>query len=171
MLIFIRHSEDEDNRYHPYDGSITAKGRQLARKKARKLISRYGFPKKIYCSPFRRTRQTLQAMISDLEQEQRNNLNRRTKFDIRLSRYFTSEEKVKPRLARSTDKLGDIPVYETSEEMDRRINQFLHKSRRYQNRAKVVWVITHAIPYKRAACFHDKEIPEHIPFMHHIVVQ
>ena len=170
MLIFIRHSEDEENKYHPYDGSITPKGRKLAQKQAEELISRHGYPKRIYCSPFRRTRQTLKSMLSVLSDKERKRLEHRTRFDVRLSRYFTRQEKLKPRLARSTDELGDIPVHESGDEMEVRIKDFLKRSRKYQQRDKVIWVVTHAIPYKRAAAFHDTEIPEHIPFMHYFIV-
>lgn len=173
MLIYIRHSKDRQEHRHPYDGHITHEGRKLARRKSSRLISRYGLPDVIYCSPFRRTRETLDSMLKEIKRTYGDSLIRHIKivYHSSLSRFFTSREKLNPLLAESTEVHG-IPVEETKQQMYNRVNKITHAlDKRYSRSRKVCWVITHTIPYKIINKYYDKELPRRIPFMHSTTIR
>lgn len=171
MLIYIRHSDDEySNPTYKHDNNITNRGVRLAQKTGKKLIEKYGLPYKIYCSPFRRTRQTLENMLSSLSPELRAQI--QISFDNRLCRYFSSSEKRRPKIDPKT-KSHQVPITETWEDFKERIDEHIMKMRRhkYKYREEVVWVITHALVYKRVARHHQKELPDYIPFMHYFYLR
>ena len=51
VIIYIRHAEDIYRDKYKYDPKLTRDGKIKARKLVTKLISKYGIPDIIYCSP------------------------------------------------------------------------------------------------------------------------
>ena len=60
VLIYIRHGNDDEREPHKiHDTHLTSQGKHKSKKVAKKLIEKYGVPDIIFCSPFARTRETL----------------------------------------------------------------------------------------------------------------
>ena len=67
MIIYIRHAHDnEKHAKHKHDHRLTKKGKYQAKKLIHPLIEKYGYPTKIYFSPFIRCRETVSKMIGEL---------------------------------------------------------------------------------------------------------
>lgn len=145
-LIVIRHANDEGHKpKHRHDQEITNSGRREARRKAVKLIEKYGNPDIIYCSPMIRTKQTLIEMLKYVKGTPQ------ILVDNRLSRYFSSREQKDPSVFTVTSK-GKIPIYESYDRFKDRCDSFLNSMRRrkyIRDKEHVVWVITHTLVIKR----------------------
>ena len=165
MLIFIRHSDDQDDDpTHALDPKLTKEGKHLAYKEGKALIERYGLPTIIYCSPFRRTKETLEYML-----RKRSTSNMAIIYDNRLSRYFSSKEKKHPDIDRSTKK-ADVPIFESYGDFKERARDLTHALDVYIGGKEIVWCITHSSFYKKIASIYKAPIPDHIPFMHHFQI-
>lgn len=165
MLIYIRHSKEEDNNdaTHAHDPKLTRDGRSLAIRKGLKLLSKYGIPNIIYCSPFRRTRQTLEYMLSELSKAQKDSI--KIIYDVDLARYFSNEEKSHPDIDPVTEQMS-LPIQESYREFSLRIKQATDKYAHHLEGKEIVWCITHTTVYKRLASIYKVEIPQRIPFVH-----
>lgn len=164
MLIYVRHSDDEvDDATFKHDPKLTDDGRKLAQSKGDKIIEKYGQPTIIYCSPFRRTKETLDNMLSNLTDEQRENI--KIYYVSNQSRYFSSKEKRNPQIAKST-KSSHVPIYESYHDFEKRVKKSGKKLEKYIRSKQIVWVITHTTVYKRTAKNYSIKLPNYIPFMH-----
>lgn len=162
MLIFVRHSKDTSRGAHRHDGRIVKEGKKLAERSGRRLVKKYGTPDIIYCSPFQRTRETMESMIKGGKFETRPSII----LDTRLSRYFSGREKQDPSIFTSTEEYG-IPINESWNEFKYRVRDFIKdlEKKDYFRKDIVVWVITHALVYKEIARKYRHKLPEKIPFM------
>lgn len=170
MLIYIRHSKEEANNdaTHAHDPKLTRDGRSLAIRKGVKLLSKYGIPRIIYCSPFRRTRQTLEYMLSELSKAQKDSI--QIIYDVDLARYFSNEEKSHPDIDPVTEQMS-LPIQESYHEFSNRIRKATLKYDKHLDDKEVIWCITHTTVYKRLAKIYNIEIPAHIPFVHSFTLQ
>lgn len=167
MLIYIRHSMDnEEDPTYRHDARLTHKGKKLAVSKGEALIQKYGIPNIVYCSPFRRTRETLTNLLSSVQNTQ----NIKIVYDQRIARHFSKNDQRHPDVAPTTLKTN-IPIYESTEDFNKRIRRFSKSMSHYALEDTVVWCITHTTAYKRMASYHRVRIPSHIPFAHHFEVQ
>lgn len=167
MLIYIRHSVDnEEDPTYRHDARLTHKGKKLAASKGEHLIQKYGVPNIVYCSPFRRTRETLDKLLSSIQDTQHIKI----VYDERIARHFSKSDQRNPDVAPTTLKT-DIPIYESTDEFNKRIQRFARSMSSYALEDTVVWCITHTTAYKRMASYHRTRIPSHIPFAHHFIVK
>lgn len=167
MLIYIRHSEDEfDDVTHAHDAKLTKDGKSLAYKRGARLLSKYGIPNVIYCSPFRRTRETLKYMLRNLPQQHLNKI--KFIYDPNIGRHFSKGEQENPDVASATFK-ADIPIYESRKDFHKRIRRATRKLNSVAEK-QVVWCVTHTTVYKRVANIYDMDLPRRIPYMHHFIV-
>lgn len=158
-LIYIRHSDEESSDYtHRHDKKLTPYGQHLADKKGKKIIEKYGQPDIIFCSPFRRTKQTVEMIKPYLNHP-------KIYYTTGLSRYFSERERRNTRLAPSTLKM-EIPIHESYRDFSRRITDFVMDMDKYINSDQVVWCVTHASVYKYISKIYSIELPDYIPFMH-----
>ena len=171
VVIYIRHSNDSKRKQvssirHRDDLKITPEGLKLARKTGKKLIKMYGEPSIIYLSPFMRAKETLKEMSKNLKGKPK------IKFDNRLSRYFSSSEKKDPSCFTETFD-HEIPIYENWDEFKDRVHDNLKsmKKRGYIESKKVIWCITHALPFIQISRVCRIKIPKDIPFMYHFRVR
>jgi broad specificity phosphatase PhoE len=163
-LLIVRHSDDSDSDpTFKFDPRLTQNGKDLAHKKGNKLLKKYGTPSLIYCSPFRRTQETLKYMMKSIPAAQAASI--KIVYDTDLSRYFTREQKKNPEVAVSTQK-ANIPIYETRDDFGDRVKEVEAKLAKHINSSEVVWCITHTTVYKRLAKSYDVTLPGFIPFMH-----
>ncbi|ARF09444.1 broad specificity phosphatase PhoE [Indivirus ILV1] len=140
MIVYIRHANDDGhNTKYKHDPHITKEGIHNTKKIVKELIYKYGYPKEIYYSPFRRCIETMKIIMQKLK-----NKKIRLVCDTNLSRYFTESDKKKPRVSSKTLKYK-IPIYENKKEFHQRIDNHLTKMAKKSNN---VWCITHALVYK-----------------------
>lgn len=165
MIIFIRHGEDhsDDSATYKYDAKLTEKANVKIQKFFKKLIDKYGDPYKIYCSPYRRTRETARQIehFSPMC---------RIRKDRRLGRYFTRKERKNPDIARSTKELGAL-VKEDKHSLDKRTYSFCKKMEKYRNCDRVVWVISHTVPLKRMGKIFGAQVPDWFNFLEHFIIE
>jgi hypothetical protein len=165
MLIYIRHSEDnEDDPTHVHDPKLTHAGKKLAYNKGKKLIEKYGFPNIIYCSPFRRTRQTLKYMLHNTPSH-----NIKIIYDPNTSRYFNEQEKAHVDIDHSTLK-SNVPIYESNDIFRTRIKNLSIKLDKLIQTGIIVWCITHTTVYKRLSKGYNIQLPETIPYMDFFII-
>lgn len=168
MLIYIRHSEENDSDpTHELDPKLTEKGKSLAQEKGKYLTKKYGCPDIIYCSPFRRTRQTLKYMLRHVSSKEFKNI--KIIYDTNSSRFFHRDERSSPDIARSTLKYK-IPIYEDRQDFKQRVENLTTKLNKLVKSEQVVWCITHTTVYKKLATIYDVDIPQYVPFMHHFKI-
>ena len=165
MIIYVRHSDDEGgNCSRAHDCKLTRNGLRLASRVGTELIEKYGIPNIIFVSPFRRTIQTTQSMLKTVDSSIID-----IRQDIRIGRYFSSREQRHPDIAPQTDVTG-LPIEESYTAFKRRVRRFARSIQEYEDANVVVWVVTHALVYKRIGEYYDKNLPGHIPFMHNFRV-
>lgn len=173
MIVYIRHANDkEHNPQYLHDTHITDSGKKDARKATAKLVKKYGFPDKIYYSPFLRCKETLEAMISELRFIQ-TGVNKKCCvkcykgveliIDNDLSRCF-NYDKNKPSVSPKTLK-NHVPIKETDVDLHSRIDNHIKNV----DRTKNVWCLTHAIIYKKIAKKLNIVTPDKIEFLDHFV--
>jgi len=163
VLIYIRHSHDDyGEATHRHDHRITSMGKEKAKEVGQQLIVQYGMPNLIYCSPFKRTKQTLRYMLYAYEKADL--INVKVKYDNNLSRYFNSKEQEDPSVFPETN---GVPIVENKKQFQARVNNHIRDA---AGATGVVWCITHALVFKRIAKYHEVNIPEHIPFMEYFIV-
>jgi len=189
MIIYLRHANDSDdndkkNRHnYKHDNHITKKGKEDAKEMTHKLIEKYGYPTKIYYSPFLRCRETLTVMMKEL-------LYKKTGYihdfclhctsvndydnivnlvcDSNLSRYFTKSDRKKPRVSKSTLRFG-IPIHEKKTGLYERLDNHI-KFIKKEDSKETIWCITHAVIYKKIADKFKIETPDHIEFLEYFIV-
>jgi broad specificity phosphatase PhoE len=183
MLIYIRHSKEENggDATHRQDPKLTRDGKHLAKRQGYKLVEKYGIPTVIYCSPLRRTQQTLEYMLKSIPESERRNIN--IIYENGVSRYFSTKQK-NIDIATST-KRANIPVHESQSSFKRRVTEitvklddfisasnsnFNSSNSNSSNFKHVVWCITHTTVYKLLAEIYNVDIPRHIPFMYHFII-
>lgn len=156
-MIVIRHSEDSSETTYRHDTQLTVRGQELARQKGDRLIQKYGLPKVVYCSPFRRTKETLKLMFSAYQ-----TFPMKVEYTTGLSRYFSARERKAPDVAGETLR-AKIPLQENNSQFHKRVRKFAWSVlQSLENKKDVVWLITHSTVYKHIARIFDVEIPEFI---------
>ena len=163
MCIILRHGNDECKTNYKHDPHLKhcnhCKNDIIIT--TEELIKKYGYPNKIYCSPFTRVRETVDLMHKVFKK-------RHVHVDIiiepKLSRYFTSAEKKNPGVRHNTLKYNP-PIYESSDAFKNRVNQIEYKLK-HQN----VWVITHYLVMRQIALNNHIHLPNRMPFLYSMVI-
>lgn len=161
MIVYVRHSDDEGGDCSKaHDCRLTRRGISLASTVGSKLIEKYGIPNIVYVSPFRRTIQTVNAMLRSVD-----TTNIEVIEDVRIGRYFSSREQRHPDIDPQTDVTG-LHVEESYTQFKHRVRRFARFMKQFVASDQVAWVVTHALVYKQLAYYYSRDIPSHIPFMH-----
>lgn len=169
MIIYIRHSFDDN--YDPtyeHDPKLTKEGKILAYQKGKHLIKKFGIPNIIYCSPFRRTKETVMNMIKNIPEEVLANI--KIFYDPIIGRYFSHKEKKHVSISKSTLK-SNINIYETKRDFNRRINILTKRLSKWIDSNHVIWCITHTSVFKKLAKLYNIKLPRNIPFMYYFVIE
>lgn len=180
LLLYIRHGDDHHDsrreaRYPKHDHPLNREGKARAARMARNLVERYGAPTAVYCSPFKRARQTANIMMDALDDSDR----ARVTIDPGLSRYFSRREQRRPSVGSDTHEAGPPPIRERNGEFGRRCRrQYKRVVARHFFKANgdtverprgerpVVWCITHALVMRRVAERIGVVVPDdHVPFL------
>ena len=149
MLLVIRHANDEyEDPSYRHDNKLSREGRYECHRKIDKLISLTGPPTHIYCSPYRRTIETARLL---------NEYDAKIIKDVRLSRYFTSSQKLDPHVSPKTLS-HNVPIEEDRRDLDERIRSFIKDLKIGQREGDVIWIISHAIIVSRITHYYDPDI-------------
>lgn len=180
LLLYIRHGDDHHDarreaRYPKHDHPLNRQGKARAARMARNLVERYGAPTAVYCSPFKRARQTATIMMDALDDGDR----ARVTIDPGLSRYFSRREQRRPSVGSDTHEAGPPPIRERNGEFGRRCRRQYKRVvarhffkpngdavERSRDERPVVWCITHALVMRRVAERIGVVVPDdHVPFL------
>lgn len=180
LLLYIRHGDDHHDarreaRYPKHDHPLNREGKARAARMARNLVERYGAPTAVYCSPFKRARQTADIMMDALDDGDR----ARVTIDPGLSRYFSRREQRRPSVGSDTHEAGPPPIRERNGEFGRRCRRQYKRvvarhffkpdgdtAKRSRDERPVVWCITHALVMRRVAERIGVAVPDdHVPFL------
>jgi len=157
----MRHGNDEKQAIYKQDNSLNSSSQchEEILDKARQLIKLYGKPKTIYCSPFRRARETVHIMkklLPDVD----------IIIDANLSRFFSKKEKLNPSVRKKTLKY-DPPITENAKEFKERV----YKIEKIISKNKdITWCITHYLVIKKITKKYEITIPHKMPFLYHVIV-
>jgi len=166
MVIFIRHGNDKNdgckNEKYSHDPTISKHGKKEVSKITHKMVDKYGIPKVIYCSPFKRCRETVKIMLEHFHDCEKLPI---IVVDNRLSKFYTEKQQKKPNMRPSTRKF-DPPVYECDHDVMERSMDIHDELCRKSNR---VWCVTHAIVVRYVSMRTDEEIP-HVEFLQMVVI-
>lgn len=140
-VVYIRHGHDESSG-HAHDQRLTEEGWTEAQKLARELVKKHGVPSAIYYSPFDRTTDTAKAMYQVLRDEVKSP-EIKIRIEPRLGKYFTENQRSKPRVSHATIERGMI-VPANKKAFKEGLDQH-HANIKKKYPGQVVWNITHAI--------------------------
>ena len=183
MIIYMRHADDAEKKPHyKHDTRISSKGMEATKKIAKELVDKYGYPSKIYFSPFRRCTETVMVLLNELFLIKTGKLTNyclkcydNTKNDIKLiadndiARYFSWSERMRPSVSSRTLKFN-VPMNEEKCDVEKRIDNHIEAIKNESDNG-IIWCITHAIIYKKIAKKLDIETPDHIGFLDHYVYE
>lgn len=178
MIIYIRHANDEEsNPKYKHDTHITREGKKQIVKFIHKLVKKYGYPDRIYFSPFQRCKETVMEMINEIIFMKTGSYpkhclkcysyNIELIKDSNLSRYFTKKDRNKPSVSRKTLKCK-VPVNESHSDFHERIEKHIMTVKNNNNN-EVIWCITHAIVFKKIGKKLNVKTQDHIKFLDHFV--
>lgn len=142
VRIYIRHAPKEysngKSETFKHDPPITEDGREAAKVLARNLIKHYGVPVYIVCSPYRRTRETAEAMLSVLPTAVP------CVCDVLLSEYLGNHADVNLDITPETAEYQP-PHPETFRQFEERIRRHCVYLDFIDEVSQSVWFITHGI--------------------------
>ena len=161
----MRHGNDNKTCKYKHDHSLQSDimVQEEIIHKTKKLIKKYGYPTKIYCSPFKRVRETVAIMLDYIAEKGRQV---EIHVDPNLSRYFNGNERANPSVRKTTLKYNP-PLDENGQMFKRRVDK---AERRVMHNDDTVWCITHYLVIKRITKNNDIEIPRKMPFLYHVVL-
>lgn len=173
MIIYLRHGEDNyDNPTFAHDQKIpqVEEIHDDIEKVGKFLITKYGQPSHIICSPFRRARDTYNIL------KRKNVLPQESKLliDTRVGRYFSSKEKKDgPEVRKETKKMKPS-IYESWESFKVRVRNHVNQLKDdgfLKSRHNIVWVITHTLVIKEVARYLHFEMPEYYEFLQWVALR
>lgn len=151
MRIYIRHATKQyDNgksQNYSHDPGITEDAKNDTLDIAKKLISEFGIPNMIICSPYRRARETALIMNSYLESINEKKI---IYCDVKISEYLGNHRNDKLDVTNET-LIFNPPHPENFYQMCQRIK--LHDSYMNQNynQNNIIWIISHGLIIRELA--------------------
>ena len=155
--IYIRHAKKEYKNGKgnsilsngpTHDPNIIYESKTCIKDVTKSLISRYGYPTKIYCSPYQRTIQTANEMIQIIQASEDSTLVDKhvVIVDTNISEYLGNWDNLDPKLALSPQTVQyNVPLHETWNQFNQRIQQHNEKMSIFDDFNTVIWIITHGI--------------------------
>ncbi|HSW75829.1 MAG TPA: histidine phosphatase family protein [Candidatus Saccharimonadales bacterium] len=163
MHIYLRHGDDTNKKSkykHDKSLNVSKKTEYDIVKTTKKLIKLYGYPDRIYCSPFKRCRETLDIILKVVK-------NAKVVIDSDLSRFFVKKEYIHPSV-RHTTMYYDPPIKESHKEFKKRVER--NERRVIKHDHDVTWCITHYLVMKCLCKKYQILLPDHMPFLYHFVL-
>lgn len=161
-LIYLRHGDDRGDDVYRHDRRLTARGKKKAAKAAKRLIDKYDHPDAVFCSPYRRAWQTLEAMAPHFNRA----------VDVHRDRRVAQHLSAKQRrmLSLSPETLAEIIVDEDRNAFRRRVLDHVEDVRRRAGAGASIWCITHQAVIEEVARHFGVTIADDLDFLDHVVV-
>ena len=159
MLIYLRHGDDRNEDAYRHDRRLTDLGREKATKAAKRLIEKYGHPDVVYVSPFRRALETLAAMTPRFAREVE------VRRDRRIAQHLSKKQQ--RALLVHPDTIAQADIAEDRDAFKRRVAEHVAEVRHAQG---LIWCVTHQVVIKKVARRFDKDTPNKLDFLDHVVM-
>lgn len=162
MLIYLRHGDDRGDAVYRHDRSLTDQGRESASKHGKRLVAKYGSPDLVYVSPYRRARQTLEALGGRYDRAVQ------IRVDPRIAQHLSEKQQREPRVHPSTRAL--VVIDEDKDTFRRRVAAHVEEVRKKSADARI-WCITHqAVIEEVAVHFGAEDAAKDLDFLDHVVM-
>jgi broad specificity phosphatase PhoE len=184
-FIWIRHANKlycngkAPEGYHQHDSPIQEDSIKYIHYKVDSLIKDFGFPNKIYVSPFLRTRQTVEKMLQRLYiLDTKKTTEITIESDIDVCEYlgfqkpFGDEADVTEETASIFDK--KIILGESLKNLNYRVKSHITRLNLTENKPEIIWIVTHGIVlnniyyYLTKQSGRAKQLPDTPPSLSHI---
>lgn len=166
MRIYIRHADKQYSNGHAtacsHDPSITEDGYIKTLMLGENLIKRWGFPDYIVCSPYRRTRETAEALAKVVRDRGGNEII--VKYEIRLSEYLGNHRDRNLDVNEITS-LCNPPHPENFFQMDSRVRYHNDEMRELDYQNINVWFVTHGFIINRLGNAMGYKLPRRMPYL------
>jgi broad specificity phosphatase PhoE len=157
VYIWIRHGEKKyrngkgESGSYQHDSPIQEDENESIYNKVQKLYDRFGFPSRIICSPFLRTRQTKDIMITKLREiDPKSTENIKLTYDTTISEYLGFQKPegetadIEPQTA--TYFKHKVTLGESLKNLNYRVrNHLIDLNLLFPSDYQITWVITHGI--------------------------
>jgi len=138
-IIFIRHGEDQEDPQHKHDELLNPKAVSKIRRKAVKMVSAHGLPRKIYTSPLRRTLSTAEQLAKAIKNHSQAHVS--VEVNPNLTRLFSSDGKHNLSVESMANGAQVVSKREFEQRVRSGIDQILEE---FGTEDVVVWCVTHA---------------------------
>lgn len=160
MLLYLRHGDDRGHAVYHHDRPLNERGRDAAARHGRRLVAKFGTPDVVYVSPYRRARQTLDAMRPYFERAIGECV------DPRVAQHLSEKQRKTPSVRPST--LALVAVDETEDDFHRRLAEHVEEVR--PRIASKIWVITHQAVIERVGAHFGAQVAD-LDFLDHVVLR
>jgi broad specificity phosphatase PhoE len=156
QFIWIRHANKlfcngkAPEGYHQHDPPIKEESKEEIYKKVDSLIKEFGFPDKLICSPFLRTRQTIEKMLERLfilDVKRASNIITETDIDISEYLGFQKPSYTEADVDKETKGLSKTKIIlgESLKNLNYRVKDHISKLNLFEDKVEIIWIITHGI--------------------------
>jgi broad specificity phosphatase PhoE len=184
-IIWIRHGNKlycngkAPEGFHQHDPPLKEDAKEDIYKKVNHLLYEFGFPDRIICSPFLRTRQTVKIMLEQLYLLNVKKASTITvEMDMNISEYlgfqkpyFSEADVDEETLELSKTK---ILLGESLKSLNFRVKEHISNINLFEERSETIWVITHGIILNNVYyCLTKKngkakQLPDRPPSLSHV---
>jgi broad specificity phosphatase PhoE len=165
--------------YHQHDPPLKEDAEEDIYKKVDTLIAKFGYPDKFICSPFLRTRQTVEKMLERLyilNNKKTSNITIEIDTDIGEYLGFQKPYYEEADVDEETVKLSKTKIIlgESLKNLNFRVKQHISRLNLFEEKPEIIWVITHGIILNNVYyCLskmnsRGKKLPERPPSLSHV---
>jgi broad specificity phosphatase PhoE len=184
-VIWIRHGNKlycngkAPEGYHQHDPPLKEDAKEDIYKKVDSLIYEHGYPTKIICSPFLRTRQTVEKMLERLYlTNNKITSNITIEMDMDISEYLGFQKPYfsEADVDKETSNLSKTKILlgESLKSLNFRVKEHISKLNLFDKKSETIWIITHGIILNNV--YHSlskmngkgKQLPSRPPSLSHV---
>lgn len=171
MRIYIRHADKQyDNGKSTsliHDPGITDTGKEKCRILSDYLKDNFGYPKRIICSPYLRTRETVNEMLQMLNNDV--DIDIEIEYDVRLSEYLGNRKDETLDVTYETG-LYNPPHPELFRDMKKRVFEHNEEMVANENDDEPIWIVTHGLIISEIAKLNDVGFKKRLDPLEYIVI-
>jgi broad specificity phosphatase PhoE len=184
-MIWIRHGNKmycngkAPEGFHQHDPPLKEDAKEDIYKKVNSLLYEFGFPDRIICSPFLRTRQTVEIMLEQLyllNVKKASTIN--VEMDMNISEYLGFQKPYfnEADVDKETLELSKIKILlgESLKSLNFRVKEHISNINLFEDKSETIWVITHGIILNNVYyCLSKmngkaKQLPDRPPSLSHV---
>lgn len=184
-IIWIRHGNKlycngkAPDGYRQHDPPLKEDAKEDIYKKVDSLLYEFGFPDRIICSPFLRTRQTVEIMLEHLyilNVKKASNIT--VEMDMNISEYLGFQKPYfnEADVDEETSNLSKTKILlgESLKSLNFRVKEHISKLNLFEDKSEIIWVITHGIILNNVyysltkISGKPKQLPDRPPSLSHV---